>query len=107
MTGGPPLIDGGRCLAAGMHTVVNQDSDGYIISGSARERADHAVPRKHVHVRHHAPFHPFYIRQEGAEYNKGVTGNHTSMGNLVFAVPATRRRCSITSARPRLDDGAD
>jgi hypothetical protein len=83
------MIDGGRCLAPGTHTIVNQGSDGYIISGGGLNAPLTLCRGSTYTFAINAPGHPFFIRQGANDYNDGVTNNRASIGDLVFAVPMT------------------
>jgi hypothetical protein len=88
-TGGPPLIDGGRCVAPGTYTVVNQGSDGYIIAGSTLNPMLTLCRGMTYTFAINAPGHPFFFRREAGDYEDGITGNRTAIGNVVFTVSMT------------------
>jgi hypothetical protein len=86
----PDAIDGGRCLPAGTHTVTNDGSNGYSIAGNGLNAPITLCRGFKYTFAISTPGHPFFIRtQAGPDYNDGVTGNRTAMGDLVFTVPTT------------------
>jgi hypothetical protein len=83
-------VDGGRCLPAGTHTVVNDGSIGYSIAGNGLNVPITLCRGFKYTFAINAPGHPFFIRtQAGPTYTTGITGNHTATGDLVFDVPAS------------------
>ena len=87
----PPREAGeaGRCLDAGTLTVVNSGSAGYSIDGGSLNAPITLCRGSTYTFSINAPGHPFYIRKEmGGAYDSGITGNHQSVGELVFAVPS-------------------
>jgi hypothetical protein len=87
----PPREAGeaGRCLDAGTLTVVNSGSAGYSIDGGSLNAPITLCRGSTYTFNINAPGHPFYIRMDmGGAFDDGITGNHQSIGELVFAVPS-------------------